>query len=83
LVFLVGERSPDHGEPGMWTGVVHCPEAGQIFGEMTVLVEQDSALALEVGQRVYVLDSGRVVMEGPPAVIAQNPTIREVYLGIA
>jgi branched-chain amino acid transport system ATP-binding protein len=47
-----------------------------------ILVEQDTALALEVGQRVYVLDSGRVVREGPPAVIAQDPTIREIYLGI-
>ncbi|MEI8188906.1 MAG: ABC transporter ATP-binding protein [candidate division NC10 bacterium] len=47
-----------------------------------ILVEQDTALALEVGQRVYVLDSGRVVREGTPALIAQDPMIREVYLGI-
>jgi branched-chain amino acid transport system ATP-binding protein len=47
-----------------------------------ILVEQDTALALEVGQRVYVLDSGRVVREGSPAAIAQDPMIREVYLGI-
>jgi len=47
-----------------------------------ILVEQDTALALEVGQRIYVLDSGRVVREGSPAVIAQDPMIREVYLGI-
>jgi branched-chain amino acid transport system ATP-binding protein len=47
-----------------------------------ILVEQDTALALEVGQRVYVLDSGRVVREGTPAIIAQDPMIREVYLGI-
>jgi branched-chain amino acid transport system ATP-binding protein len=45
-------------------------------------VEQDTALALEVGQRVYVLDSGRVVREGTPDIIAQDPMIREVYLGI-
>ena len=48
-----------------------------------ILVEQDSALALEVGQRVYVLDGGRVVKEGPPDAIAQDATIREVYLGVA
>jgi branched-chain amino acid transport system ATP-binding protein len=48
-----------------------------------ILVEQDSALALEIGQRVYVLDGGRVVKEGPPDAIAQDPTIREVYLGVA
>jgi len=48
-----------------------------------ILVEQDTALALEVAQRMYVLDSGRVVREGPPAAIAQDPVISEVYLGIA
>jgi branched-chain amino acid transport system ATP-binding protein len=47
-----------------------------------ILVEQDSALALEVGQRVYVLDGGHIVKEGPPEAIAQDSTIREVYLGI-
>ncbi len=48
-----------------------------------ILVEQDSALALEIGERVYVLDSGRVVKHGAPDVIAADATIREVYLGVA
>ena len=55
----------------------------QAWNLSIILVEQDSALALEIGQRVYVLDGGRVVKEGPPETIAQDPTIREVYLGIA
>ncbi|HEX7550311.1 MAG TPA: ABC transporter ATP-binding protein [Candidatus Methylomirabilis sp.] len=54
----------------------------QAWNLSVILVEQDTALALEVGQRVYVLDSGRVVREGTPAIIAQDPMIREVYLGI-
>ncbi len=57
-------------------------EVHEAWNLAVILVEQDTALALEVGQRVYVLDSGRVVREGPPAVIAQDPMIREVYLGI-
>lgn len=48
-----------------------------------ILVEQDSALALDVAQRVYVLDGGRIVKEGSPSTIAQDPTIREVYLGVS
>jgi branched-chain amino acid transport system ATP-binding protein len=48
-----------------------------------ILVEQDSALALEVGQRIYVLDSGRLVKEGRPDAISADRTIREVYLGIS
>jgi len=47
-----------------------------------ILVEQDSALALEVAQRVYILDSGRLVKEAPPETIAADPTLREVYLGV-
>jgi branched-chain amino acid transport system ATP-binding protein len=58
-------------------------EVHQVWNLSVILVEQDTALALEVGQRVYVLDSGRVVREGSPAAIAQDPMIREVYLGIA
>ena len=57
-------------------------EVHQAWNLAVILVEQDTALALEVGQRVYVLDSGRVVREGPPSIIAQDPMIREVYLGI-
>jgi len=48
-----------------------------------ILVEQDSALALDVAQRVYILDSGRIVKEAPPASIAADPTLREVYLGVS
>jgi len=37
---------------------------------------------LEVAQRVYILDSGRLVKEAPPAAIAADPMLREVYLGV-
>jgi branched-chain amino acid transport system ATP-binding protein len=47
-----------------------------------VLVEQDSALALDVASRVYILDSGRLVKEASPEAIAADPTLREVYLGV-
>ena len=57
-------------------------QVNQAWNLSVILVEQDTALALEVGQRVYVLDSGRVVREGTPDIIAQDPMIREVYLGI-
>ena len=53
------------------------------WGVTLILVEQDSALALEVGQRVYVLDSGRVVREGTPQAVREDPEVREVYLGVA
>ena len=58
----------------------------QIHGEWgvtVVLVEQDTAFALDIAERVYVLDSGRVVREGPVDEIAQDSSIREAYLGVA
>jgi len=48
-----------------------------------ILVEQDSSLALEVAERVYVLDGGRLVQEGTPSTIAEDPRTREAYLGIS
>lgn len=48
-----------------------------------ILVEQDSSLALEVAERIYVLDGGRIVKEGSPSAISQDRTIREVYLGVS
>jgi len=52
------------------------------WGISVILVEQDYAVALDVADRVYVLDSGRVVREGPAHMISQDPVIREVYLGV-
>ncbi len=48
-----------------------------------ILVEQDSSLALEVAERIYVLDGGHIVKEGSPSAVAQDRTIREVYLGVS
>jgi branched-chain amino acid transport system ATP-binding protein len=54
----------------------------QEWGLTVVLVEQDTAFALDIAERVYVLDSGRVVKDGPAAEIARDTTIRETYLGV-
>ncbi len=48
-----------------------------------LLVEQDAAFALGISDRAYVLESGRLVLEGSPSSLRDNPHVREVYLGIA
>lgn len=53
------------------------------WGLTVVLVEQDTAFALDIAEHVYVLDSGRVVREGKVAEIATDPAIREAYLGVS
>jgi len=45
-------------------------------------VEQNVALSLEVAERGYVLEHGRVVLEGPAQALAQDPRVREAYLSL-
>src|SRR3954462_14306380 len=50
---------------------------------MTVLiVEQRMAECLEIADRAYILQTGRVLMQGPAAEIRGNPDVRKAYLGL-
>ncbi len=46
-----------------------------------LLVEQNAALALDLADHVFLLETGKVVMEGPSAVLRQDDSIRKAYLG--
>ena len=46
-----------------------------------LLIEHDMAIVFRVAKRITVLVEGAKLVEGPPDEIAQNPTVREVYLG--
>lgn len=50
-------------------------------GLSVLVVEQNTALALEVATRAYVLEHGAIVLEGPSAHIRDNPRTRQAYLG--
>jgi branched-chain amino acid transport system ATP-binding protein len=52
-------------------------------GVAVLLVEQDIGLALELAQRAYILEHGRVVLEGPSGDLALNPRIRDIYFQLA
>jgi len=47
-----------------------------------LLVEQNAKLALSVAQYAYVLETGRVVMDGESGKLRENPDIRDFYLGL-
>jgi branched-chain amino acid transport system ATP-binding protein len=47
-----------------------------------LLVEQNAALALDIADHGYVMENGRIVLEGPSEALRQNADIREFYLGI-
>ena len=52
------------------------------LGTTVLLVEQRLAEALELADRAYVLQTGRIVMQGPAATIAADEGVRRAYLGM-
>jgi branched-chain amino acid transport system ATP-binding protein len=50
-------------------------------GTTILLVEQNAHAALKHSDRAYVLETGRIVMEGPSKELAADPGIKEAYLG--
>ncbi|MBT2301376.1 ABC transporter ATP-binding protein [Variovorax paradoxus] len=51
-------------------------------GMSVLLVEQNVAMAMEVSQRAYVLEEGRIVAEGVPDELLARPEIQRAYLGV-
>ncbi|HEV7376673.1 MAG TPA: ABC transporter ATP-binding protein [Pyrinomonadaceae bacterium] len=50
-------------------------------GTTILLVEQNAHAALKHSDRAYVLETGKIVMEGPSSELAADPRIKEAYLG--
>ena len=50
-------------------------------GLTILLVEQNANLALEISHFGYVLETGKVVLQGPSAELRQNPKVKSAYLG--
>ena len=52
-------------------------------GVSILLAEQNTNMALRFADDGYILESGRVVMDGPAAELRENPDIKEFYLGMS
>jgi branched-chain amino acid transport system ATP-binding protein len=52
------------------------------LGTTILVVEQNAHLALEVADRGYVMEQGRIVLEGAAKELARNPDVQEFYLGL-
>jgi branched-chain amino acid transport system ATP-binding protein len=61
-------------------GIVH--RLNQELGTTVLLVEQNARRALEIADHGYIMESGRIVLEGPAGELAENPDVQEFYLGI-
>jgi branched-chain amino acid transport system ATP-binding protein len=76
-------------EPSMGLAPILVEEIFRIIQEINkqgvsiLLVEQNAAMALSVANRAYVLETGRVVLEGPAEEVWQNSDVQRAYLGEA
>jgi branched-chain amino acid transport system ATP-binding protein len=52
-------------------------------GTTILLVEQNASMALAVSDRAYVLETGRIVLEGNASDLQEDPKVRAAYLGDA
>ena len=51
-------------------------------GVTILLVEQNARLAFDVADYAYIMESGRIVLDGTPAELKNNADVREFYLGL-
>ncbi len=75
-------------EPSVGLSPIMVSEVGKIvrqineeMGISVLLVEQNSRMALKLSSRAYVLELGRIVMEGQSADLLDDPDVKRFYLG--
>lgn len=51
------------------------------LGTTVLLVEQNAHMALSIANRAYVLETGKIVLEGDSKELLSNDAIRSAYLG--
>jgi branched-chain amino acid transport system ATP-binding protein len=77
-------------EPSMGLAPLIVEEIFEIVGNLNaresvsfLLSEQNTHMALKLARYGYILENGRVVMDGEAKALAQNEDVKEFYLGIA
>jgi branched-chain amino acid transport system ATP-binding protein len=68
--------------PHLVTDVFHSLQTLQKAGVTVLLVEQRVNVTLEISDRAYVMEHGRIVLEGPASQLKANEHVREAYLGV-
>jgi branched-chain amino acid transport system ATP-binding protein len=75
-------------EPSMGLSPILVEEIFRIIQEINaqgtsiLLVEQNALMALSIANRAYVLETGRIVLEGKASEVAENPQVKAAYLGV-
>lgn len=58
-------------------------DLNQKEGVSILLAEQNTNVALKYADYGYILESGRIMMDGPAKALAENPDVKEFYLGLS
>jgi branched-chain amino acid transport system ATP-binding protein len=56
-------------------------EVNRELGVTVLLVEQNANMALQIAHRGYVIETGTITLEDEASALAENPAVREAYLG--
>jgi len=56
-------------------------EVNRELGVAMLVVEQNAALALDLAEHAYLLETGRIVMDAPASVVSADESVRSAYLG--
>jgi branched-chain amino acid transport system ATP-binding protein len=77
-------------EPSMGLAPMLVQEIFEIVGRLNreervtvLLAEQNANMALRFAQHVYVMENGRVVLDGDVKAVSENEDIKEFYLGLS
>jgi branched-chain amino acid transport system ATP-binding protein len=51
-------------------------------GTSVLLIEQNATMALAISHHGYVMETGKMVMDGPPSKLLKDEDVKEFYLGL-
>jgi branched-chain amino acid transport system ATP-binding protein len=75
-------------EPSMGLSPIMVEEIFRIIAEINLqgtsilLVEQNALMALQIAHRAYVLETGRIVLQGTAKELRESSKVKEAYLGL-
>ena len=68
--------------PAMTAQVAEVIASIRDAGVSVLLVEQNAAMALDLAEHGYILENGKLVLDGPASELRDDPDVREFYLGV-